>query len=342
MQTKRKIRIRVFRGLGSNRFRIYIYKYTVPGAASNHVVIFKAERSASLNHPKVQQCRSNAEAAAPRYLSRRETIDQITGLRLASSHNRRMAYAKLRMILPPNVTSHKVFSKVESKLLKETHALLSTCDNEKEELAIIASDLRHLNLGQNGDLDVSKFESFMSAVDTVVEMTGSGAHEKRHSQGDDVLKTTNVVYSSQFDSIEEVMEAAKKYLVEKNLVEGKDFFVPSIETLRLAFSPSHEGRALSATFIPRLNVKLVTRKKSGRANHSHSHYTSAQKKVTRFQLVDARLQLQKEEGDIESPVRFAWYYYVEVVSVDDKCSVQVSHPEAPGMLARIVLLFALV
>ena len=62
MQTKRKIRIGVFRGLGSNRFRIYIYKYTVPGAASNHVVIFKAEQSASLNHPKVQQCCSDAEA----------------------------------------------------------------------------------------------------------------------------------------------------------------------------------------------------------------------------------------------------------------------------------------
>ena len=67
------------------------------------------------------------------------------------------------------------------------------------------------------------------------------------------------------------MEAAKKHLVGKNLKEGKDFFVPSIETLRLSFSPSHEGRALSAKFIPRLNVKLVSRKKSGRADNAHSH-----------------------------------------------------------------------
>ena len=41
---------------------------------SNHVIIFKAERNASPNNAQVQQCRSDAEASAPRYLSRRETM----------------------------------------------------------------------------------------------------------------------------------------------------------------------------------------------------------------------------------------------------------------------------
>ena len=43
---------------------------------------------------------------------------------------------------------------------------------------------------------------------------------------------------------------------------------------------------------------------------------------------------------LDSPVIFPWKYYVEAVSVDDKCSVQVSHPEAPGMVAHIILFFA--
>ena len=61
------------------------------------------------------------------------------------------------MILPSNVTSHNSFNKAESKLLQATYDLLSSCDNATKELALVASDLRHINLGRNGDLGVSKF-----------------------------------------------------------------------------------------------------------------------------------------------------------------------------------------
>ena len=53
---------------------------------SNHVIIFKAERNASQNNAQVQQCQSDAKASAPRYLSRRETNDQIASLKSASGH----------------------------------------------------------------------------------------------------------------------------------------------------------------------------------------------------------------------------------------------------------------
>ena len=138
--------------------------------------------------------------------------------------------------------------------------------------------MRKLNFGPNGDLDKSKFEVFFQAMDRVVEMKGSGAHDKRHSQGEDADKTLKVVYTSQFTSLEEVIKATAEYLVhEKQLKEEVDFYVPSTETVRLAFSPIYECRVLAGIHSGRLTIKLVTRKKSARAKHAHAHYVAHQK-----------------------------------------------------------------
>ena len=85
-----------------------------------------------------------------------------------------------------------------------TSSLLQLVDNEAEEQAIVMSDLRHLNLGPNGDCDYSKFKTFYKMIDKVVKMAGSGAQERRHAIGEDVERTTQVVYSSEFDSVEQV------------------------------------------------------------------------------------------------------------------------------------------
>ena len=45
-----------------------------------------------------------------------------------------------------------------------------------------ASDIRMLNLGQNGEFDKSKFETYFKVMETVVNQTGAGAHNQQHAQ----------------------------------------------------------------------------------------------------------------------------------------------------------------
>lgn len=73
--------------LGSNKFKMGKYTYRPAGAASNFVVVFKMERSASLSCRAALQCRSDAEARAPRFLSRRETRETIRKLCSATGTN---------------------------------------------------------------------------------------------------------------------------------------------------------------------------------------------------------------------------------------------------------------
>ena len=80
------------------------------------------------------------------------------------------------------MTLHTSFNSVQTKLLRLTTTLMSMADNVSADTAMIASDLRKLNLGRNGELDTSKFEVFFKAMEHVVEMGGTGAHEKRHTQ----------------------------------------------------------------------------------------------------------------------------------------------------------------
>ena len=66
-------------------------------------------------------------------------------------------------------------------------------------------------------------------MNTVVEMGGTGAHEKRHSQGEDVVKTTNIVFTTQFNSLEEVVTKTSDHLKnELSLQERNDYYVPSL------------------------------------------------------------------------------------------------------------------
>ncbi len=119
-------------------------------------------------------------------------------------------------------------------------------------------DLCHLNHGQNSDCDVSKFKTFYKTIDKIVKMDGPGAQERRHAIGEDIERTTQILYSSEFDSSEqvrnlfkfdhcqlpyislsnvcssEVYEGTKKYLVNQGVEEGKDYHVPSIMTVCLA------------------------------------------------------------------------------------------------------------
>ena len=189
----------------------------------------------------MQGCRTEAEACAPHYWSKRETREAVTNIQLVSDMNVRLAYSKLEHIIPAHVVLHSSWNKEKKSLLDLTTTLLPGCDDTDDDAALIVSDLRKLNFGSNGDQDKSKFDVFLKAMNTIVEMRGTGAHERRHTQGDDVRKTTNVVFTTQFNSLEEVILQTTKYLKEElSLEEGKHFHVPSHETVRLEFSPNHE------------------------------------------------------------------------------------------------------
>lgn len=54
-------------------------------------------------------------------------------------------------------------------------------------------------------------------MNKVVEIGGSGAYEKLHTQGDDIYEITEIVYFSSFTSMKEVIVKSVKYLKqEKN------------------------------------------------------------------------------------------------------------------------------
>ena len=80
---------------------------------------------------------------------------------------------------------------------------------------------RKLNFGQNGDQDKSKFDVTFKGMNTIVEIIGTGAHDRRHTQGNDVRKTTNVVFVTHLNSLDEVILQKTKYLKEElSLEEG--------------------------------------------------------------------------------------------------------------------------
>ena len=280
----------------------------------------------------MQGCRTEAEACAPHYWSKRETREAVTNIQLVSDMNVRLAYSKLEHIIPAHVVLHSSWNKEKKSLLDLTTALLLGCDDMDADAALIVSDLRKLNFGPNGDQDKSKFDVFLKAMNTIVEMGGTGAHERRHTQGDDVRKTTNVVFTTQFNSLEEVILQTTKYLKEElSLEEGKHFHVPSRETVRLAFSPSHECRALSSKFSNVLTIKLVTRKKNARPRHNHSHYCAQQKKLYRYFLSECRNFLENQEDDPSGPFGGRrWEYRLKMYGFDDKASIKVvDDPDCP-------------
>ncbi len=125
----------------------------------------------------------------------------------------------------------------------------------------------------------------MLGVKEVIELSGSGAQARRHTLGNELQKTTNVVYTSSINSMSELRKKKIKYLTEeRELVINVDLYVPSNEFLRRQFSPSHELRIASTVFTAFLDAKRVMIKKTERKNNDHAHYCAAQKQAYRYDL----------------------------------------------------------
>ena len=60
--------------------------------------------------------------------------------------------------------------------------LMNTADDVSVDTINIAADLRISNFGRNGNLEFCKFDVYFAAMYDVVEMEGSGTHERRHTQ----------------------------------------------------------------------------------------------------------------------------------------------------------------
>ena len=93
-----------------------------------------------------------------------------------------MAISNLKFILPQSIVLNTNFNKYQSHLLSVTTAILNSTDMTQKECAMYASYLQMINLGQNGEFDKSKFDTYFEAMETVVNMAGAGAHNRRHAQ----------------------------------------------------------------------------------------------------------------------------------------------------------------
>ena len=98
-------------------------------------------------------------------------------------------------------------------------------------------------------------EVYWEGVEKVVEIVGSGARRRIHDIGDDVETSTNIVYSSQFNSLRQLADATNTCLVEKKLKEGVEFKIPSPRHVQLQLSPNYSNRSISASITGRLNIK---------------------------------------------------------------------------------------
>ena len=184
------------------------------------------------------------------------------------------AYALLDGILPDNVVMNKQYTKDKRELLESVTFLLLPGEQDVEDEVKMLADLRSLNY-REGKLN-NEYKVFMDGVKAVIEIAGSGAQSRRHTLGNDLQKTTNVVYTSSINSISQLMKRTIKYLVEdKQLEKGKGFLVPCDEFVRRQFSPSYENRKASMPFTGELEAKRTLIKKNTRQNNDHAHYAAA-------------------------------------------------------------------
>ena len=291
--------------------------------------VFKIEDGASINNEQVQTAKRLAAEDAPIYYSRRESKDAIRSLRASTGMSDHLAYSLLGSVLPDRVVLHSSYKKDEKNLLESvTSLILSGDDIDADELEVL-TDLRKLNYC-DGDGCTSKFVTFLNAAIEVIELAGSGAHKRRHAIDSDLERTTNIVYTSQINSISQLVSQTKQYLCsEKKLVEGKDFEVPCDELIRRQFSPSHENRKSAGIFNALFNAKRTVIARNHRANNEHAHYCAQQKKLWRYVYSTIRNLLEDAWMEPECTLNLPWYFGIEVHSGDDKCGIPVARPGLP-------------
>jgi hypothetical protein len=173
---------------------------------------------------------------------------------------------------------------------------------------------------------------FRVAEELVSELTGATAH--CHGEQRALSSCHSELVSASNPSLVSVQAFIKK--VEERLLEDedtKDAAVPSMELVRLAFSPQHPHRVMAAKQRPRFELSRAITKATMRKHNQDSHCNAKLNKMLNQFVIEFNSLLADELLDpIPSPTPDNQLVFLKAVtkaSVDDKAAVPAGECDCP-------------
>ena len=282
----RMIRKKFMNNLGSNITKVGAYIYQRPGCHSNWIAVFKIEKGRVDQDPKILAAYAQAALDAPKLFTQREAKKAITQIQQATgATNIGLVESLLSVIIPTEydiIPSNR--NNKNANRLEELSDLIKSGDfDETNDVIKLCMDARCVN--KRGDTDTSQLEIYWSAMEKVIENGGTASHVRRHTQGNDIVATTNISYSPTIHSISQLMKKTQAMLIEQGKIEGQDFPIPSPTFVNLQLSPMNENRKTTEHFTGRLKVKRQLQAKNARNQHQHGHYVAQQKNIGDIMVV---------------------------------------------------------
>lgn len=173
---------------------------------------------------------SEASSSTPYNLSKTEPLQGIKSIRSTAVTGtcRVRAEAILKSILPSNVKKAYVLHTIEKKeMADELAMLIASADvwDEIEQVQML-DNLRSLN----GRSSNPKIEPYWDAMAKVIELDGTGAHHRMHTDNEGIEKTTKISYIPSINLLEQLHNATLNHLIQvENKMKGEDFEIPSTE-----------------------------------------------------------------------------------------------------------------
>jgi hypothetical protein len=178
-----------------------------------------------------------------------------------------------------------------------------------------------------------QYQTFFRVAEEVVgELTGATAY--RHGEQRVLSSGHSELVSTSNPSLVSVPAFIKK--VEERLLENEatqDADIPSIELVRLAFSPQYPHRKMAAKYRPRFELSRAITKATMRKENQDSHYNAKLNKMLNQFIIEFNSRLADELLDpIPSPTpdnQLVFSKAMTKVSVDDKAAVPIGEPGYP-------------
>eukprot|EP00978_Attheya_sp_CCMP212_P010158 scaffold24367_cov73-Attheya_sp.AAC.2 len=305
--------------IGSHKFNVGAFKYHIAGGNNTvHMVLFKVPHGCTMEDDNVMMAFKQAADEAPRHANRAETNDCIAAIKEAS-----------------NLSTKKTLAIVKSYFKSQG----STCDSLGHVWAGVQAgdfdgdslmDMHTFNI--RGNTDQSEFETFYKGVIDLLELDGTGAHDRRHSDGREELGGA-ATYMSRFISLEDIIRETCTYLDDKG---GQSYKVPSSRMLAYhQFSPNHEHRKMATMFTGKLGVKHKIQSRNARANHGHGHWVAKLNQHWCYSLVNIRNLVEDASCDIQwVSGMLPWNAAIYTVGLDDKAGIPVGRKVALSATQR--------
>ena len=134
------------------------------------------------------------------------------------------------------------------------------------------------------------YGAFWGAVEKVVDLNGTGSHDRHHAQlsGE---SSGGLVYVSVANSIPELILLVKEHLKNAGI---KDYKVLCESWIRLHFLPSNEFYDSSKRHSGRLSSQRQIQSRNERSNHRHGHYWAMLKCMWRHHINWMYLVIEKQ------------------------------------------------